>query len=109
MRTNMVLTQDYDFANHLTLLWTCNALAMNTSWLRQQDPHNGWWMGYKYTHQPKLAVVVGCCAWAHRTVRCATGAPTVCFQQLVLTTICCSNVASDYAQCLSSVHQTVGL
>jgi hypothetical protein len=36
MRTNEVLTWDYDFANHPTMLCV-NALAMNTSVLGQQD------------------------------------------------------------------------
>jgi hypothetical protein len=38
MRTNEVLTQDYDFSNHLTRLCeTCNALAINTLECGQQD------------------------------------------------------------------------
>jgi hypothetical protein len=66
MRTNEVLTWDYDFANHPTMLCV-NALAMNTSVLGQKDliMAGG---GYKYPHQPKLAVTVGCCAWAHQII-----------------------------------------
>jgi hypothetical protein len=34
MRTNEVLTWDYDFGNHLARpSWTCNALAINSRWL----------------------------------------------------------------------------
>jgi hypothetical protein len=51
--------------------------------------------GYKYPHQPKLAVTV---ASAHgRTGQ--SGAPTVHSQRLILTTSHCSDEASDSEQC----------
>jgi hypothetical protein len=96
MHTNEVLTWDYDFGNHLImLLWACNALATNTSVYGQQDTKCGWWRGYKYLHQPKLAVIV---ATVHGCTG-QSGAPPL-RQRLVLTGSRCSDNAPD-SECLA--------
>jgi hypothetical protein len=96
MHTNEVLTWDYDFGNHLIMfLWACNALAMNTSVYGQQDTKCGWLRGYKYLHQPKLAVIV---ATVHGCTG-QSGAPPL-RQRLVLTGSRCSDNAPD-SECLA--------
>jgi hypothetical protein len=44
-----------------------NAMAENL------DALKWWWLGVFIAQPPNLSLGLGCCRWAHRTVRCATG------------------------------------
>jgi hypothetical protein len=50
---------------------------------------------HKYSTHQILVVATYYCAWAHQTIKCATGAPIVHSQRLVLTTSHCCGVAPD--------------